>query len=108
MAPRSASIEIDREQRRLFAQLDVAFFAQFARQGAHQRLADFDAAAGQMPAVDVAVLDQKNAAGAVDHQAAHAERQPAGEAPIDVQQPPRRRLDGPAQRLKLHEQTMIR
>ena len=42
--------------------LDVALLGQLAGERLEQRLADLDAAAGQVPAIDIAVLDQKHAA----------------------------------------------
>ena len=48
------------------------------------------------------VIDQEHAPGAVDHQAAHAKRHAAREAPIGVEQPAHGGLDGSAQRVELH------
>ena len=61
---------------------------QFARQCGKERLAWLDAAARQMPAGDIAVLDQKHPAGVVDHQRADAERHAARESPISMQRAP--------------------
>src|SRR5262249_47125619 len=74
-------------------ELDIALFAQFARQRLGQRLARLDPAAGQMPATDVTVLDQENAARAVDHQRAHAQRHAAREAPVEPQHAPQRQFE---------------
>src|ERR1700756_2242510 len=103
IAPRGAPVEIDGEEIGLFAELDIALFAQLARQRGHQRLARLDAAAGQMPAGDIAVLDQKHAPGAVDDDRADTEREPAREPPIGMEEPPEERLKRSAERFKLHE-----
>src|SRR6516162_4020802 len=105
IAPRRAAIEIDCEQCRLLAELDVALFAQFASQRHNQRLALLDTAAGQMPAGNIAVLDKEHATRAVDHQAANAKRHAAREPPIDVEQASDRRLNGSAQCFKFHWQS---
>ena len=67
-----------------------------ARQRLQQRFARLDPAAGQMPALGIGVLDQEHAALAVEHHGAHAERQPAREPPIEMQQPLDRRRSPPA------------
>jgi hypothetical protein len=73
--------------------LDIAFLAQLARDRLRQRLPCLHAAAGQMPAADIAVPDQENAALIVDHQRAHAERHGARETPVHVHEPPQRGLE---------------
>ena len=60
-------------------------------------LAHLDAAAGQIPARHVAVTDQEDAAGLVDHQRPHPERHAAAEAPIEMHGTPDRRLEPAAQ-----------
>ena len=45
-------------------ELDVSFLAQLARERVAYRLADFHPAARQVPAADIAVLDEKDAAAA--------------------------------------------
>src|SRR5580692_8046104 len=72
VTPRQPAIEIDGVKDRRFAQFDIALFAQFALQRRNQRLADFDAAARQMPATDVGVLYQEDAALAVEDKRADA------------------------------------
>jgi hypothetical protein len=64
--------------------------------------ADFDAAARQMPAGDVAVLDQKHAVVAVQHYGADPERHAAGESPIQMKNPPQQRLKPLSQILQVH------
>src|ERR1700722_13370713 len=88
IAPRCATVEINREKNRRLGDLDIAFLAQFPLQRRHQCLAGFDAAARQVPAGNVGVLDQKHAAFTVENKAADAERETARHAPISVQKPP--------------------
>ena len=72
------------------------------RSASSKRLADFDAAARQMPAGDIAVLDQKHPVLAVQHHAADPERHAAGEAPIEMETPPQRRLERSVAVLQVH------
>ena len=74
----------------------------FARKRFRKRFADFDAAARQMPAGDIAVFNQKHAARAVDNKRADADRQPSREAPIEMQNTLQDRLKQPANGIKLH------
>ena len=69
---------------------------------AHQGLADLDTAPRQMPAGDVAVLDQKHPAGTIDNECTHPNRKPACEAPIEMQEASQERLERPANGIKLH------
>jgi hypothetical protein len=48
------------------------------------------------------VLDKKHAALGVEDDAAHAERQPAGKSPIDMQHPAQRGLERAAYGVKVH------
>src|SRR6516165_9957013 len=93
IAPGGAIVEENSMQPRRRRHLDVALLAQLPRDGPVERFAGLDPAARQVPAADVAVLDQENAPVRVDHQRARAERHRACEAPIDVQQAPQRRLE---------------
>src|SRR5262249_38755041 len=65
---------------------DVAFLLQFAGKGIEHGLARLDAAAREMPAADIRVLDQKHPALRVDHETTNAERQPPGQTPIEMHQ----------------------
>src|ERR1700744_4154132 len=60
-----------------------------------------------MPAGHIAVLDQKHAAGAIDHHRAHAEREPAREPPIDMKQPAQKRFEWLAERLQGHRECAV-
>jgi len=71
IAARDMAVEIDRMQQRFGRQCDVALLGEFARQRFPDGLADLDAAAGQVPAADIAVLDQEHPSLAVDHQRPH-------------------------------------
>ena len=62
VAPRIERMKEDAMQRRRPGEFDIALLRQFARERFQQRLAGLDPAAGQMPAVGVAVLDQEYAA----------------------------------------------
>src|SRR5579872_2358061 len=88
ITPGNAPVEIDREQSRRAAQFDIALLAQLAHECARQGFVDFDAAARQMPAGDIAVLDQEHAALRIDHQGAHADGQSACKAPMQMQKAP--------------------
>ena len=68
IAPRRSAIEVDGVEDRRLGQLDIALLAQFALQRGEQRLAGFDAAARQVPAGDIGVLDQEDAAFAVENE----------------------------------------
>ena len=81
IAARHTPIVIDGKERRGPGEFDVAFLTQFALKGFRKRFTDLDAAARQMPAGDVAVLDQKDPSRTVDDQGTYADRQPAGETP---------------------------
>ena len=52
----------------------------------------FDAAARQMPAGDITVLDQKDLAVTVQHHGTDPQRHAAGEPPIEMKNPPQDRL----------------
>src|SRR5260370_28404896 len=82
IALRNRRMEIDAELLRRPDKLDVALLLEFAREGVEHGLARLDATARKMPAVNIRVLDQEHAALPVDHEAAHAERQSARQAPI--------------------------
>src|SRR5271168_1211698 len=105
IAPRCAAVEINREKNRRLGDLDIAFLAQFPLQRRHQRLTGLDAAARQVPAGNVGVLDQEHAAFAVENEAADAERQTARQAPISVQKAPDRWLKGAADPIEKHLQS---
>ena len=84
VAPGIAVVEKYAVQRGRTDELDIAFLAQFPRQRLRDRLAGLDPAARQMPAADIAVLDQKDAPLGIDHQRPHAKRHGARETPIEV------------------------
>src|SRR6516162_8971063 len=102
IAPRGAPVEIDGEEIGLLAELDIALFAQLTRQCRHHRFARLNAAARQMPAGDIAVLDQKHASDAVDDDGADAECQPAREPPIEMEEALDERLKRSAERFEVH------
>ena len=91
IAHRIARMEIDAVQFRRPGQFDIALLAEFARQRLEQRLARLHPAAREMPAAGIGVLDQENPALAVEHQAAHPEREPAGKPPVDMHHPVERK-----------------
>jgi hypothetical protein len=84
----SVAIEEDAMQAGRAGKVDIAFLRQFPRQGLQQGLARFHPTARQMPAAYIAMLNEQDAARAVDHQAAHAERHSPCETPIGMQKPP--------------------
>src|SRR5215475_1121852 len=61
VAPGYPIVEKDPVQLRRLGQIDVALLPQLTREGLYDRLAGFDSAARQMPAADIAVLDQEDA-----------------------------------------------
>ena len=85
-------VEEDAVQHRRRGGLDFALLGEFADQRVEHGFAGLDAAARQVPAADIAVLDQEDAVRLVDHEAAHAERHAAREAPVEVHPAPDRRL----------------
>src|SRR5580658_8417625 len=100
VATRDATIEVDRVQNRRFGRLDIALLVQLAIERGDQRLALFDTAPRQMPAGDVGMFDQEDAAFAIENQAAHADGETARVAPIGVQKPADCRLERTADGLK--------
>ena len=102
IAARDAMVEKDAVQDRFAGQADIALFHQFAGQRGAQSLAGLDAAAGQMPAGDVGVFDQEDAALAVDHHAEGAQSRAAGEAPVEMKAAPDERIKSAAQAVQSH------
>src|SRR6185437_4702382 len=86
IAPRSLVVEEDavEDGRRLDS--DARLFLKFARERRKAGLADLDAAAGKMPARDIAVPHQEDTVVGVDHDRAHAERHRPGQEEAPVQQ----------------------
>jgi len=93
VAPGVPVVEEDSVQPRRLADVDIALFAQLARDRLDQRLAGLNPAARQMPSAHIAVLDQKDAPSVVDHQRAHTQRHAARKPPVEVQHAPQRRLE---------------
>ena len=76
-----------RVQLRRGGELDIALFGQFARQRRQHGLAGLHAAARQMPAVDVGMLDQEDRGPAPSITMARAPSVAgARESPVEVQQ----------------------
>jgi putative glutathione S-transferase len=96
VALRHPRVEINRMQRRLFDKVDVALLLELAGERIEQRFSGLDAAAGQVPAAHISVLDEEDAAALVDDKAAHPERQSARQPPIEMEAAPDRRLEGAA------------
>ena len=86
------AVEENAVQNGFTLEFNPPFFDQFATQRVQEGFADFDPAAWQMPAGDVAVLDQKHLAIAVEHDAANPKGHAAGETPIQMKQPAQRRF----------------
>src|SRR5262249_7163560 len=102
VAPRHMAVEEYAMQHRLALQLDPPFLHQFAPQRVEHGLADFDAAARQVPAGHIAVLDQKDFPLRIDDNGADAEGHAAGETPIEMKQPPQCRLTPSSHILQVH------
>jgi hypothetical protein len=75
-------------QTRRCAEPDIAFLGELARQRALQGLAVFHAAARQVPAGDIGVLDQEDAILAVDDHGADAKRGGTRQAPVEMHERP--------------------
>src|SRR5262245_24694944 len=69
-----------------FAQANISFLFELACQRVEQALAGFHPTARQVPARHVAVADEEHAAARFEHDRTHAERHPACEPPIEVQE----------------------
>ena len=61
-------------------------------QRVEQRLADLDPSARQVPAGDIAVLDQKHLVVGVEHYGADAQGHAADQPPIEMEHPPELRF----------------
>jgi hypothetical protein len=96
VAARHPAVEEQTVQLRLAGEPYIALLGQFARQRREHGLAGLDAAAGQVLAIYVRMLDQEDAAGAIDHHGARAQRRAARETPIQMHQRPDDRLEGAA------------
>jgi len=102
VAPRRPLVEEHAVQGRRRGQQDIAFLGQLARERREERLAGLHPAAGQVPALHIRMLDQEDAAAAVDHHGARAQGRSARETPVDMHQPPDQRLKRAAQALQRH------
>src|ERR1700678_2701973 len=96
------TIEEHAVQGRLIEHFNPALLQKLAAQRIAKGLAYFDAAARQMPAGDIAVLDQKHPVIVVQHHATDPERHAAGEPPIEMKNSPQRRLKPLSQVLLVH------
>jgi hypothetical protein len=103
IAPRNMAVEKNAVQRGFAAYLDSPFLHEFAIQRRTQGLTDLDAAARQMPACHIAMLDQKDPVVGVEHHAAHAERQAASEPAVQVKQPAQHGLATAPQTVEIHD-----
>ncbi len=93
VSPRNMAVEEQAVQGRFARQFNSPLLHQFAPQRIAKRFADFDAAARQVPAGDITVLDQKHPAVAVQHHGTNPKRHAAGEPPIEMKNPPQHRLE---------------
>src|ERR1700757_1783804 len=102
VAARHMTVEKYAMQLWLAGKHDASLLNQLAPQRIGKAFADLDASAGQMPAGDIAVLDQEHPVVGVQHHAANAERHAAGKTPIEVKQAPQRGLQALSQGLLVH------
>jgi len=93
IAIRYAGIEIEPVQCRAAGQLDVSLLEQLASQRIEQGLARLDTSARQVPAADVAVLDQENAACRIENERPYAQCQAARKAPVEMENASKHRFD---------------
>src|SRR5262249_32426226 len=105
--PRYALVEVDAEELRRSAKPDIAFLGEFARQRLKKRLTSLHAAAGEMPSLDIGMLDQKNAAGPINDDGAGSERRGPREAPVEVQKAPDDRFKRATQALQAHRNNIL-
>jgi hypothetical protein len=82
------SVEIEAVETRTADELDITFLAQLTVQGLQDRLARLDPATREMPAADIAMLEQEDAAVRIKHQPPNPQRHTAREAPIQVKNAP--------------------
>src|ERR1700679_1546808 len=100
IAPGNVAVQENTVQGRLADKFDSPLLRQFALQGLAKCFADLDAAARQVPAADIAVLDQKHSIFVIKHDGADAECHAAGKTPIQMKEPPQRRLKTSSQALQ--------
>jgi hypothetical protein len=88
IAAGDVAVEEQAVQGRLSQEFNSPLFRQLAPERIAKCFANVDAAAWQMPTGDIAMLDQKHAIFTVEHDGADPERHAAGEAPIEMKNPP--------------------
>src|SRR5258708_29924324 len=89
-------------QHRLTRKFNPSLLHQLALQRLAKAFANFDAAAGQVPAREIAVLDQKYSVVCVQHHGADPARHAAGETPVEMKHPPQLRLETLSEALEDH------
>jgi hypothetical protein len=87
VALRHLSVEEQAVEQRRRKNFDIAFFEKLAGESLGRRLSGLDPAAGQLPPARVSMRDEKDSLVFVDDEAADAERNAAGKAPIKVESP---------------------
>jgi hypothetical protein len=80
--------------------LDVGLLPQLPDKRIEKRLTGLDPTARQVPASDIAMLDQEDSPLVVDNQRSRPERETAGKSPVDVQHTPDQWLKCAANRLE--------
>src|SRR5450631_2200098 len=98
----NVAVEEQTVQSRFARKVNSPLLDQLAPQRVAEAFADFDAAARQVPAGDITVLDQKHPVVAIQHHGADPKRHAAGEPPIEVKSPPQHRLHALSQGLRVH------
>ena len=89
-------------QSRFDGECNPPLLHQLAPQRLAEGFAGLNPTARQVPARDIAVLDQEHAIVPVQHHGADAERHATGEPPVQVENPPQPRLKSGSQLLQLH------
>src|SRR5262245_37453600 len=73
IAARDAGIQENPMQNWVRGEYNIAFFGDFTGESRHQRLADLDSSAGEVPARHVAVPDQEYSILFIDHKGLHSQ-----------------------------------
>ena len=92
IARRDVAIMEDAVQQRRAVELDPPLLLQLAPQRFDKAFTNLDPAAGQIPAMDIAVLDQEHLVVGVEHDGADSERHAADQPPVEMKHPPDLRL----------------
>src|SRR6266436_6993868 len=97
VAAGNMAVEEQAVQGGLAGQFNAPLLLKLAPQRAAKTLAGLNAAARQVPAGDIAVLDQEHPVAVVQYDRADPQSHPAGDSPIEMKDLPQVRLEPPSQ-----------